>query len=51
MQIGDYKIHRKDQWDLHCKPIICIHKYYDGGNGCKRVFCLWFDGLKLKWSR
>ncbi|AKQ08421.1 hypothetical protein PQE66_gp106 [Bacillus phage PBC2] len=52
MQIGRFKIHRKEQWDLDVKPIFCIHMYYDGGNGCKRILCLWREGYKIKtiWS-
>lgn len=47
MKIGNFSIHRKEQWDLKVlKPLVCIHKTYDGGNGSKRIFCL---GLS-KWK-
>ena len=48
MKFLNYWIHRKEQWDLECNPIICIHKFYDNGNGCKRVFCLYFKNWKIK---
>lgn len=50
MDIGTFFIHRKEQFDLEGKrPIICIHKRYDKGNGTKRIFCLWFKGRKLNY--
>ncbi|MEM4997416.1 hypothetical protein WKH56_33010 [Priestia sp. SB1] len=49
MDVKSFYIHRKDQWDLKGgRPIICIHKHYDQGSGCARIFCLWFDGFKIK---
>lgn len=47
MRIKNFLIHRKEQWDLNdLKPVICIHKTYDGGNGSKRIFCLGFKKWK-----
>lgn len=47
MKIGNFTIHRKEQWDLYdMKPLICIHKNYDGGNGSKRILCLGFSKWK-----
>jgi hypothetical protein len=37
------KFHRKEQCDLECKPIICVHRY--DANCSQRVFCLWFWGV------
>ena len=38
-KIGKFMIHNKEQWDLNCKPKICIHMNYNHGNGCKRILC------------
>jgi hypothetical protein len=47
MRIKNFLIHRKEQWDLNdLKPLICIHKSYDGGSGSKRIFCLCFKSWK-----
>ncbi|RBP86236.1 hypothetical protein DFO70_12915 [Cytobacillus firmus] len=47
MRIKNFLIHRKEQWDLNnLKPVICIHKVYDGGKGIKRIFCLGFKNWK-----
>lgn len=48
MRIGPYRIHRLEQWDLECHPIICIHENFDHGNGCRRVFCLYIKNGKIK---
>jgi hypothetical protein len=45
-------IHRKEQWDLGCNPIVCIH--YTHGDAHTRIFCLWFWGIEigsLRWFR
>lgn len=48
MKLGTFNIHRQEQWDLECTPVVCIHKDFDKGNGSKRIFCLWFDRGLLK---
>lgn len=45
MKIGQFNIHRKEQWDLECFPIICIHRRTP--NRSARVFCLWRWGLQV----
>ena len=48
MKIGNFKIHRKNQFDLKgIKTILCIHKTYDRGNGSKRVFMIGVKNRKL----
>jgi hypothetical protein len=45
------RLHRKEQWDLECVPLLCIH--VDRADSCKRIFCLWLWGIevgKLSWS-
>ncbi|BAM99123.1 hypothetical protein [Bacillus subtilis] len=49
MKIKNFRIHRKTQFDLgmkDIKPLVCIHKTYDGGCGSKRILLLAFDGWK-----
>lgn len=47
MKIKSFEFHRKEQWDLDdLKPLVCIHKEYDGGNGCVRILCLGFRKWK-----
>jgi len=49
MQIGNYKFHNKEQWDLNIKPLLCVHKKFDNGNICKRIFCLYYkNGFKVE---
>jgi len=38
-------IHRKPQFDLEVKPIVCVH--LDEPNRSKRVFCLWRWGVEV----
>ena len=45
--IGSLWLHRMEQWDLGCWPIVCAHWRYDHGNGCRRVFCLWLWGIQI----
>jgi hypothetical protein len=41
IRLGNLLVHNKEQWDLNNKrPLLCVHRYYDHGNGCKRVFCI-----------
>jgi hypothetical protein len=37
--------HRKEQWDLNCTPLICVHFKKPGLS--KRIFCLWFWGVQI----
>lgn len=47
MHIGSFWVHRKEQWDLNCWPIVCVHQRYDHGNGSRRIFCLWLWGIQI----
>ncbi len=49
MIIGRYWFHRKEQWDLKCNPILCIHEHVP--NRSTRIFCIWFWGIQLGRSR
>lgn len=54
LRIGPLRLHRKEQWDLRCRPWLCVHWSYDQGNGARRVFCLWSRGavagrLAVRW--
>jgi hypothetical protein len=43
-------IHRKEQWDLNCWPLVCVHlKRTDSRKmrSCKRLFCLWRGGIQV----
>lgn len=43
-----FAFHRKDQLDLQCKPLICVHLKKTGTS--RRIFCLWLFGLQVgKW--
>jgi len=39
------KLHRKEQWDLNCKPLLCLHIHRTDES--VRVFCLWSHGLQI----
>lgn len=39
------QIHNKEQDDLNCFPIVCIHWRKPGHS--KRIFCLWKWGLQV----
>ena len=43
--IGHPWIHRLEQWDLDCVPLICVH--WRSPNRCQRVFCLWRWGIQI----
>jgi len=45
LNIWGFKIHRKEQYDLKCWPIVCIHRKTI--DECKRVFCLYFWGIQI----
>ncbi len=49
MKIGKYKIHRKEQWDIGCHPLVCVHRQNE--NGSERVFCLWLWGVEVSGER
>jgi hypothetical protein len=38
-------IHRKEQYDLDCFPLVCLH--WNTPNGSLRVFCLWRWGIQI----
>ena len=46
MRLGPLKIHRLEQWDLDCHPIVCVH--WKTPNQSKRVFCLWKWGIQVR---
>jgi hypothetical protein len=45
IKIGALSIHRKEQWDLDCWPLICAH--WNTPNRSRRVFCLWRWGIQV----
>lgn len=51
VRIGPYRLHRREQWDLECFPILCIHKSYDHGNGSRRVLCIYIRDHELRIRR
>lgn len=51
MRIGPYWLHRLEQYDLDCWPILCIHKTLDHGNETRRVFCLYVKNHRLRVCR
>jgi len=38
--------HRKEQWDLGCHPLLCIH--LRTVNASTRIFCLWDGGVAFR---
>ncbi len=48
IRIGPLWLHRLEQWDLGCRPWLCVHWRYDHGNGCRRIFCLWRWGIQVR---
>jgi len=44
--IGQIWVHRREQYDLDCWPIICIHR--NRPDQCTRLFCLWFWGIMFR---
>lgn len=36
-------IHRKEQWDLGCRPVFCIHLHR--ANVSQRMLCVWRWGI------
>ena len=42
------KIHRKEQWDLECWPLLCIHAQTKTLNA--RLFCVWLWGVECSWT-
>jgi hypothetical protein len=44
-RLGYPWVHRLEQWDLACWPIVCIH--WRTPNRCKRIFCLWRIGVQI----
>ena len=45
IRIGPLSIHRKEQWDLDCWPLLCAHWR------SRRVFCLWRWGFQVGRAR
>ena len=46
IHLGPLWIHRLEQWDLDCWPIVCIHWHRPGRS--TRVFCLWRWGIQVR---
>jgi hypothetical protein len=44
--IGPLWIHRNEQYDLPCYPIICVH--WMRPNRSTRVLCVWRWGLQIR---
>ncbi len=45
-----FSIHRKEQYDLECWPLVCIHAQGttpSGNRYSKRVLCVWLWGLQV----
>ena len=47
-------VHRLEQWDLDCWPIVCVH--WHTPNRAQRIFCLWSGGVEIgrhvwRWRR
>lgn len=45
IHIGPAWLHRQEQWDLDCWPLLCIH--WQTPNRSRRVFCLWRWGIQI----
>ncbi len=45
MKIGPFTIHRKEQDDIGCVPLVCVHRREP--NSRTRVFCLWTGGVQV----
>lgn len=45
MMVLRYSIHRKEQWDLDCVPLVCVHRRTP--NSSTRVFCVWWLGIQI----
>lgn len=45
MKVGNLSIHRKKQWDLECRPLLCVHRHTDTSS--TRVFCVWLFGIQV----
>lgn len=45
IRIGPVWIHRLEQWDIDCWPIVCIH--WKTPNRSRRIFCLWHWGVQI----
>jgi hypothetical protein len=46
--------HRREQWDLHCFPWLCVH--LKSKQSSTRIFCIWNGGLNigklyLRWGK
>jgi hypothetical protein len=46
IRFGPLWIHRKEQWDLDCWPLVCIH--WKVPNRTTRIFCLWRWGIQVR---
>ena len=46
LRIGPLWIHRLEQWDLDCWPIVCVH--WKQPNRSRRIFCLWRWGIQVR---
>ena len=46
IHLGPLWIHRLEQWDLDCWPLVCIHWRRPGRS--TRIFCLWRWGIQVR---
>ncbi len=48
MRISYPWFHRREQWDLNCWPLLCVH--WKSPRVSSRIFCLWTGGIQVgKW--
>lgn len=45
LTLGPLWVHRREQYDLDCKPWVCVHLVR--ANSTTRLLCLWRRGLDL----
>ncbi len=46
IHIGPFHIHRLEQWDLDCWPLVCVH--WKRPNRSTRIFCVWRWGIQIR---
>lgn len=45
MRIGPLWLHRLEQWDYGCWPLLCAH--WTRPNHTRRIFCVWRWGIQI----
>ena len=46
LRLGPLWIHRLEQWDLDCWPLICVH--WKRPNRSTRIVCVWRWGIQVR---